>query len=136
MDLYTKLKGGTAWRKQMRKLAVSLGLSNKMPVFGVRFDGLIMEISKHSGMEDGDFVVETCITHTLLPALTLEKGLESIKDAVGKLKLNLPSTSNGFFRSQVLENSVCDFHFTYYVVSLCCFDTMSFCLVFISYVIL
>ncbi|XP_060672491.1 protein PHYLLO, chloroplastic-like isoform X2 [Ziziphus jujuba] len=122
MDLYTKLKGGTAWRKQM--------------LFGVRFDGLIMEISKHSGMEDGDFVVETCITHTLLPALTLEKGLESIKDAVGKLKLNLPSTSNGFFRSQVLENSVCDFHFTYYVVSLCCFDTMSFCLVFISYVIL
>nr|XP_048328904.1 uncharacterized protein LOC125422253 [Ziziphus jujuba var. spinosa] len=38
--------------------------------------------------------------HTLPPELTLEKGLESIKHAVGKLKLNPPSTSNGFFRSQ------------------------------------
>ena len=31
VDLYTKLKGGTAWRKQMPKLAVSLGFFDKMP---------------------------------------------------------------------------------------------------------
>ena len=30
VDLYTKLKGGTTWQKQMPKLAVSLGLSNKI----------------------------------------------------------------------------------------------------------
>ncbi|XP_024934015.3 protein PHYLLO, chloroplastic isoform X2 [Ziziphus jujuba] len=83
-----------------RRNSYHFNLSSKV-VFGVRFDGPIMEIGKDSGMEDGDFVVETCITRTLPPALTLEKGLESIKDAVQKLKLNPPSTSSGFFRFQV-----------------------------------
>lgn len=72
-------------------------------MFGVRFDGTILEIGEVPGMEDGDFVVETCITRTLPPALTLEKGLESITEAVEKLKLNPPGASSGFFRFQVLN---------------------------------
>ncbi|XP_060675380.1 uncharacterized protein LOC112491097 isoform X1 [Ziziphus jujuba] len=42
MDLYTKLKGGASWRKQMPKLAVLLGLSDKMPALyqiGLRYTG-------------------------------------------------------------------------------------------------
>ena len=68
---------------------------------GLRFDGPVMEIGEVSTMEDGDLVVETCITRTLPPALTLENGLQSIKEAVEELKLNPPCTSNGFFRFQV-----------------------------------
>lgn len=72
-----------------------------------------MEINEVSQMEDGDFAMETCLTRTLPPALTLEHGLERIKEAVEKLKLNPPppssssSTSSGFFRFQVLYSKFC-----------------------------
>ncbi|XP_021292917.1 protein PHYLLO, chloroplastic isoform X1 [Herrania umbratica] len=67
-------------------------------VNGVRFDGPIIDANE---LEDGDLVVETCITHTLPPALTLEHGLQSIKEAVDALKLNPPSSSSGVLRFQV-----------------------------------
>ena len=62
-----------------------------------------MEISEISEMDDGDFAMETCITRTLPPALTLEQGIERIKKAVENLKLNplFSSASTGFFRFQV-----------------------------------
>ena len=37
LELYRKLVVGSAWRKQMPKLAVSLGLSDKMPGMGIFF---------------------------------------------------------------------------------------------------
>ncbi|XVE91706.1 hypothetical protein REPUB_Repub01dG0034000 [Reevesia pubescens] len=67
-------------------------------VNGVRFDGPVMDANE---LEDGDLVVETCITSTLPPALTLEHGLQSIKEAVEELKLNPPCSSTGVLRFQV-----------------------------------
>ncbi|PON76783.1 Enolase N-terminal domain-like [Trema orientale] len=71
-------------------------------VQGLRFDGPVMDFSEISEMEDGDFEMETCIIRTLPPAITLEQGIERIKEAMENLKLNPPSsTSSGFFRFQV-----------------------------------
>ncbi|XP_062111267.1 protein PHYLLO, chloroplastic isoform X2 [Humulus lupulus] len=72
-------------------------------VQGLRFDGPVMEINEILEMEDGEFEMETCITRTLPPALTLDHGLDRIKEAVENLKLNPPPTSasSGFFRFQV-----------------------------------
>ncbi|XWS64136.1 hypothetical protein CRYUN_Cryun06bG0160800 [Craigia yunnanensis] len=66
-------------------------------VNGVRFDGPVMDANE---LEDGDLVVETCITRTLPPALTLEHGLQSIREAVEELKLNPPCSSSGLLRFQ------------------------------------
>lgn len=68
---------------------------------GVSLQGPALEVGEVSTMADGELVVETCITRTLPPAVTLEKGLRSIKEAVEALKLNPPCTSSGFFRFQV-----------------------------------
>lgn len=66
----------------------------------MRSDRPIIDTSGLNELEETDFVVEACITRTLPPALTLECGLDSIKEAVNKLKLNPPA--NGVFRFQVL----------------------------------
>ncbi|KAL4281360.1 hypothetical protein GQ457_03G011440 [Hibiscus cannabinus] len=71
---------------------------NLKMVNGVRFDGPVMDAT---GVEDDDLVVETCITRTLPPALTLEHGLQSIKEAVEELKFNPPCASSGVLRFQV-----------------------------------
>ncbi|XP_022149055.1 protein PHYLLO, chloroplastic isoform X2 [Momordica charantia] len=68
---------------------------------GVRFDSKVMGAMELSDLEDGDLVVEMCITHTLPPALTLNQGLESISEAIEKLKLEPPRSSDGVFRFQV-----------------------------------
>ncbi|XVE74433.1 hypothetical protein DITRI_Ditri12bG0017000 [Diplodiscus trichospermus] len=75
----------------------SLSCNLKM-VNGVRFDGPLMDANE---IEDGDLVVETCITRSLPLALTLEHGLQSIREAVEELKLNPPSSSSGILRFQV-----------------------------------
>ncbi|KAL5828551.1 hypothetical protein ACOSQ3_018019 [Xanthoceras sorbifolium] len=75
--------------------------SNFKVVESVRFDGPILDINEIMESEDGDLVVETCITRTLPPALTLEYGLESIKEAVDKLKADPPRSTNGILRFQV-----------------------------------
>ncbi|KAF5939892.1 hypothetical protein HYC85_021059 [Camellia sinensis] len=51
--------------------------------------------------EDVELLVETCITRTLPPALTLEHGLQMIKDAVDELKSNPPRFNSGMYRFQV-----------------------------------
>lgn len=51
---------------------------------------------------DEDSVLETCITRTLPPAVTLEHGLEKIKEEVDKLKLDPPCSDSGILRIQVL----------------------------------
>lgn len=48
-----------------------------------------------------DWVLETCITRVLPQALTLEHGLEALKDAINELKLNPPTTSSGLIRFEV-----------------------------------
>ncbi|PKI53169.1 hypothetical protein CRG98_026474, partial [Punica granatum] len=66
----------------------------------VRFGGPLIEMEQVGDAEDGDVVVETCITRTLPPALTLEQGLESIKKAIEKLKLDPPGSTSGMLRFQ------------------------------------
>ncbi|KAL7171373.1 hypothetical protein ACSBR2_036094 [Camellia fascicularis] len=51
--------------------------------------------------EDVELLVETCIMRTLPPALTLEHGLQMIKDAVDELKSNPPCFNSGIYRFQV-----------------------------------
>lgn len=75
--------------------------SGSKVVEGLRFDGPVMDVDEIIDCEEGDLVVETCITRTLPPALTLEHGLESISEAVNKLKTDPPSSSSGVLRFQV-----------------------------------
>ncbi|KAI7980528.1 hypothetical protein LOK49_Contig138G00010 [Camellia lanceoleosa] len=51
--------------------------------------------------EDVELLVETCITRTLPPALTLKHGLQMIKGAVDELKSNPPRFNSGMYRFQV-----------------------------------
>lgn len=78
-----------------------LTLSNLKVVEGVRFDGPIMDVDDIMESEDGDLVVETCITRTLPPALTLGRGLDAIKEAVDNLKADPPNSASGILRFQV-----------------------------------
>ncbi|KAL9420500.1 hypothetical protein AB3S75_038135 [Citrus x aurantiifolia] len=80
---------------------VLLRNSGSKVVEGVRFDGPVMDVDEIIDGEEGGLVVETCITRTLPPALTLEHGLESISEAVNKLKTDPPSSSSGVLRFQV-----------------------------------
>lgn len=66
----------------------------------VRFDCPVTDVTELEG-EDCKLVLETCITRALPPALTLERGIESIKAAVVGLKSNPPCSSHGVFRFQV-----------------------------------
>ncbi|KAI8539299.1 hypothetical protein RHMOL_Rhmol09G0170900 [Rhododendron molle] len=53
--------------------------------------------------EEAEFLFTTCITRTLPPALTLERGLKTINSAVEELKSNPPSRSTrGMYRFQVV----------------------------------
>lgn len=67
----------------------------------MRFDAPLEDIDGIKESEDEDIVVETCIVRTLPPALTLEYGLDSIKEAVDKLKLDPPGSTSGVLRFQV-----------------------------------
>ncbi|XP_022992379.1 protein PHYLLO, chloroplastic isoform X2 [Cucurbita maxima] len=68
---------------------------------GVRYDSPVMGATELSELEDVELMVEMCITHTLPPSLTLKQGLESISEAIEKLKLESPRSSDGVFRFQV-----------------------------------
>ncbi|XP_010551342.1 PREDICTED: protein PHYLLO, chloroplastic isoform X2 [Tarenaya hassleriana] len=68
---------------------------------GVKFDGPIMDTEELKAVEDENLMVEVCVTRTLPPALTLEGGLESIKEVVDELKRNPPRSCNGVMRFQV-----------------------------------
>lgn len=68
-------------------------------VNGVKFDGPVVDGTL--GAEDGGLLIETCITRTLPPALTLKCGLDSIKQAVESLKAHPPNSTSGILRFQV-----------------------------------
>ncbi|XP_061990446.1 protein PHYLLO, chloroplastic isoform X1 [Rosa rugosa] len=74
---------------------------NSKVVRGVRFDGPAIDISQVTDTDDGDLIIETCLTRNLTPALSIEQGLQRIKEAVEELKLNPPSTCSGILRFQV-----------------------------------
>ncbi|XP_065879910.1 protein PHYLLO, chloroplastic isoform X2 [Euphorbia lathyris] len=75
--------------------------SNFKVAEAVRYDGPVVDIGKFETAEDCEVVIETCITRTLPPALTLEHGLESIREAVEEVKLNPLVPSSGLLRFQV-----------------------------------
>ncbi|KAL8035297.1 hypothetical protein ABFS82_12G085600 [Erythranthe guttata] len=61
-------------------------------------------MGKENNVLDGKeaaLLVNTCITRNLPPVLSLEQGLDIIKDAVDEIKANPPSCSSGMFRFQV-----------------------------------
>ncbi|CAE5963485.1 unnamed protein product [Arabidopsis arenosa] len=84
-------------------LRVSLyGIGRNIEVaHGVQFDGPIMSSDALEVNLDDDLMVQVCVTRTLSPALTLELGLKSIKEAVDELKTNPPKSSTGVLRFQV-----------------------------------
>ncbi|XP_051146167.1 protein PHYLLO, chloroplastic [Andrographis paniculata] len=51
--------------------------------------------------EEAALLVNTCITRNLPPVLSLEHGLERVKEAVEELKSNPPPSSSGMYRFQV-----------------------------------
>ncbi|CAN6675731.1 unnamed protein product [Malus baccata var. baccata] len=83
------------------RVSMAESISTNVAVGGVRFDGPEIEVGQVSEAEDGDLVIETGVTRTLPPALTLQQGLEKIREAVEELKLNPPSTCTGIHRFQV-----------------------------------
>eukprot|EP00257_Ricinus_communis_P024903 XP_025012317.1 protein PHYLLO, chloroplastic isoform X2 [Ricinus communis] len=76
-------------------------LNSKVIMEAVRYDGPIIDFDELEADKDCEVVIETCITRTLTPALTLEHGLRSVKEAVEELKLNPPASSRGILRFQV-----------------------------------
>ncbi|KAJ1442198.1 hypothetical protein SESBI_01013 [Sesbania bispinosa] len=66
---------------------------------GVRFDG---PVPLNDDVEENEVVFEHCVTRTLSPALTLEDGLQKMKDALEMLKAAPPRCSAGFLRIQVV----------------------------------
>ncbi|KAL9321749.1 hypothetical protein ACSQ67_009802 [Phaseolus vulgaris] len=67
-------------------------------VSGVRFDG---PVPLNGDVLEKEVLFEQCVTRTLSPALTLEEGLEKLKDALHTLKLQRPPSSTGFLRFQL-----------------------------------
>lgn len=53
--------------------------------------------------KDAASLANTCITRNLPPVLSLEQGLDSIKEAVEELKANPPTCSSGMYRFQVQD---------------------------------
>ncbi|KAL6529268.1 hypothetical protein OROGR_014891 [Orobanche gracilis] len=53
------------------------------------------------GRDDAALLVSTCITRNLAPVLSLEQGLDRIKESVEKMKANPPSCSSGMYRFQL-----------------------------------
>ncbi|KAL3654341.1 hypothetical protein CASFOL_004022 [Castilleja foliolosa] len=51
--------------------------------------------------KDAALLVNTCIKRNLAPVLSLEQGLDRIKEAVEELKANHPSCSSGMYRFQL-----------------------------------
>ncbi|KAK9277137.1 hypothetical protein L1049_006676 [Liquidambar formosana] len=69
---------------------------------GTKLDRPMTEDGGFMEIEGGDLLVETCITRNLAPALTLEGGIENIREEIEKLKLNPLCSSSGIYRFQVV----------------------------------
>ncbi|TKY49620.1 PHYLLO protein [Spatholobus suberectus] len=71
---------------------------SRSEVSGVRLDG---PVPLNGDVLEKEVVFEQCVTRTLSPALTLEEGLEKLKEALQMLKLKRPPSPTGFLRFQV-----------------------------------
>lgn len=63
--------------------------------------GAVEMLEDEEEEEDGGLVLETSITRSLSPAVTLERGLDKIREEIEKLKLNPPCCTSGIYRLQV-----------------------------------
>lgn len=64
---------------------------------------VVLEKDTALDAKEAAILVSTCITRNLPAALTLEQGLDCIKEAVEELVANPPSCSSGMYRFQVQE---------------------------------
>ncbi|XP_012481866.1 FRIGIDA-like protein 4a [Gossypium raimondii] len=79
LDLYRKLVIGSAWRKQMPKLAVSLGLGDKMP------DMIEELISKGQQLDAVHFTYEVGLVNRFPPVPLLKAFLKDAKKAASSI---------------------------------------------------
>ncbi|CAL8989647.1 unnamed protein product [Prunus brigantina] len=79
VDLYRKLVVGSAWRKQMPKLAVSLGLAKKMP------DMIEELISRGQQLDAVHFTYEVGLVHKFPPVPLLKAFLKDAKKAAASI---------------------------------------------------
>jgi hypothetical protein len=79
VNLYRKLVVGSAWRKQMPKLAVSLGLSDKMP------DMIEELISKGQQLDAVHFTYEVGLVNKFPPVPLLKAFLKDAKKAAASI---------------------------------------------------
>lgn len=79
VDLYRKLVVGSAWRKQMPKLAVSLGLANKMP------DMIKELISRGQQLDAVHFTYEVGLVHKFPPVPLLKAFLKDARKAAASI---------------------------------------------------
>ncbi|KAJ7980042.1 FRIGIDA-like protein [Quillaja saponaria] len=79
VDLYRKLVVGSAWRKQMPKLAVSLGLADKMP------DMIEELISRGQQLDAVHFTYEVGLVDKFPPVPLLKSFLRNAKKAAGSI---------------------------------------------------
>ncbi|KAL2484725.1 Protein PHYLLO [Abeliophyllum distichum] len=75
--------------------------NNRQNLFPKAVVGSSMREDKFVDVKDAALLVSTCITRNLPPALTLDQGLDKIKEAVEELKAKPPSCSSGMYRIQV-----------------------------------
>ncbi|XP_050372478.1 FRIGIDA-like protein 4a [Argentina anserina] len=79
VDLYRKLVVSSAWRKQMPKLAVSLGLTNKMP------DMIEELISRGQQLDAVHFIYEVGLVHKFPPVPLLKAFLRDARKAAASM---------------------------------------------------
>ncbi|KAK9933318.1 hypothetical protein M0R45_020519 [Rubus argutus] len=79
VDLYRKLVVSSAWRKQMPKLAVSLGLTKKMP------DMIEELISRGQQLDAVHFIYEVGLVHMFPPVPLLKAFLRDAKKAAASI---------------------------------------------------
>ncbi|KAH7522315.1 hypothetical protein FEM48_Zijuj07G0125500 [Ziziphus jujuba var. spinosa] len=81
VDLYRKLVVGSAWRKQMPKLAVSLGLSDKMPV-SFQVSGMLRVIQQLDAVH---FTYEVGLVDKFPPVPLLKAFLKDAKKVAASI---------------------------------------------------
>ncbi|KAL6185779.1 hypothetical protein ACLB2K_041905 [Fragaria x ananassa] len=79
VDLYRKLVVSSAWRKQMPKLAVSLGLTKKMP------DMIEELISRGQQLDAVHFIYEVGLVHKFRPVPLLKAFLRDARKAAASI---------------------------------------------------
>ncbi|XP_062108342.1 FRIGIDA-like protein 4a [Humulus lupulus] len=99
VDLYRKLVVGSAWRKQMPKLAVSLGLSDKMP------DMIEELIGKGQQLDAVHFTYEVGLVDKFPPVPLLKAFLKDAKKAAASIMEDPSNTGRAAHQAGRKEQS-------------------------------